>query len=134
MCGLSPSGARPYLRLRGAGHAGGGPREEGLDDDSGSAELPAAGRSPRWSHSPRRALEGRAALALRPKGAARTSGGPAPESWAAGGRAAPLLDLAGAGGGPSKGDLERPCGAALGWAGGEAEGQAGAFVLELAEE
>lgn len=134
MCGLSPSGARPYLRLRGAGHARGGPQEEGLDDDSGSAELPAAGRSPRCSHSPRRALEGRAALALRPKGAARTSGGPAPESWAAGGRAAPLLDLAGAGGGPSKGDLERPCGAALGWAGGEAEGQAGAFVLELAEE
>lgn len=57
MCWLSRSRAGPHLRLRGVGPAGGGPGEEGLDNDRGRAEPPAAGHSAWGSHSPGRALE-----------------------------------------------------------------------------
>lgn len=56
MLALEIPGRSPPAHRR-SGPAGGGPGEEGLDDDRGPAEPPAAGHSARGSHSPGRALE-----------------------------------------------------------------------------
>lgn len=104
VCSLSPSRARPYLRLSRAGHAGGGPREEGLDDDSDSARLAAC----------RRPFPEQLALSQASPGGEGGSGsaaeGRCTDFWPpgtvvlgrAGGRAAPLLDLPRAGAGRAK--------------------------------
>lgn len=122
---------RSHLRLRGAGPAGGGPGEEGLDDDSSRGAACCRPFAALLALSP--ASPGGGRLWLCGGGALHgplVARGPARESWAVGGQAAPLLDLSGAGGGPRKGDLERPCGAALGrasglgWRGGGGTGRA----------
>ena len=84
---------------------------------------PAAAEPPAAGHSPAVAPEGGGAA----EGPARTSGGPGASP---GPRLSPCSTSPGAGGGPREGDLERPCGAALGrasqlgWRGGGGTGRA----------